>query len=225
METVLPHGRLFQRGPLPVSESDTVQGLDSKPSDCPTEEVEDIPPEKSEIEKLQESLQERDKREAALKQSLEQAEIEIENHKSQLQEMQGKLRDKGNDIRNLQSVVKQHKCELEKTPLSALDQASKDLKQKLIDEGSRRAESHQYTMRQLGRVQTNLKSEVKTHVQAQIPELQLHMKEEMDAAVRQLRGEMERKLSDMRSEVLRQHEEREEVRDDLNSQLMLGTCS
>lgn len=232
LETVLPHGRLFQREPLPLSEADTVQGPDSKPSDCPTEEAEEIQPEKSDIEKLQESLQEREEKEVALKQSLEQAETELQNQRSELervkqelQEVQGKLRDKGNDIRKLQAVVNQHKFELEKTPLSTLDQASRDLKQKLIDEGSKRAESQQYTMRQLGRIQTTLKSEVKTHIQAQIPELQFHMKEVLDATVHQLRDEMERKLSDMRSEVREQQLEQEKVCDDLNSQLMLGTSS
>lgn len=236
LETVLPHGRLFQREPLPVSEADTVQGPDSKPSDCPTEEAEEIQPEKSDIEKLQESLQEREEKEVALKQSLEQAETELQNQRSELQnqrselervkqELQGKLKDKGNDIRKLRADVNQHKFELEKTPLSTLDQASRDLKQKLIDEGSKRAESQQYMMRQLVRIQTTIKSEVDKHTEAQIPELQRHMKEVLDATVHQLRDEMERKLSEMRSEVLRQHLEQQEVCDDLNSQLMLGTSS
>ena len=51
------------------------------------------------------------------------------------------------------------------------------------------------------------------------------MKEVLDATVRQLRDEMERKLSDMRSEVREQQLEQEKVCDDLNSQLMLGTSS
>ena len=188
------------------------------------EEVEESPPEKSDIEKLQEKLQEREEKEAELQQALELAETdmrknraelesvktEVESVKAKLQELKGKVTDKIRELSSLKGTVNQHTSDIEKTPL-LIEQASKDLKIRLQEEENRRSVFQENTTKKFGLVQSNIKSEVKTFVNAQIPGLQQHMKEELEKTAQQLRDERKKEISDMRFEVLRQHEEREEV--------------
>ena len=217
LEKVVPHGRLFQRDFLPALEADKDES-----------EVEESPPEKSDIEKLQESLQEREEREAELKQALEKAEAEIQEYRSELEAMNKELQilnekvtEKSRDLRKINATVNQHSSDIEKTPL-LIDQASKDLKMKLQEEDNRRSLFQETTNRKFVQVQSSIKtvkadvesdvtSKVETHIKAQIPQLQQHMKEELEKTAQQLRDERKKEMSDMRCEVLRQHEEREEV--------------
>lgn len=211
---------MFQQQPLPAREAVKDQSMDT----ASKEEVEESPPEKSDIEKLQEKLSEREEREAELKQALKLAEIdmrknreeletvktEVENVNAKLQELKGKVTEKTKEIWSLKSTVNQHSSDIEKNPL-LIEQASKDLKIKLQEEENRRSVFQENTTKKFGQVQSNIRSEVKTHMKAQIPELQHNMKEELEKTAQQLRDEMKKELSEMRCEVLRQHEEREEV--------------
>ena len=206
---------MFQQQPLPAREAVKDQSMDT------ASKVEESPPEKSDIEKLQEKLSEREEREAELKQALKLAEIDMQKNREELetvktevnaklQELKGKVTEKTKEIWSLKGTVNQHSSDIEKNPL-LIEQASKDLKIKLQEEENRRSVFQENTTKKFGLVQSNIKSEVKTHMEARIPELENHLKKELEKTAQQLRDEMKKELLQMRCEVLRQHEEREEV--------------
>ena len=218
LERVLRQGGHFQ----PAHEVDKDKSMDTSSK----EDIKESPPEKSDIEKLQESLQEREEREASLMQAVEIAETKIQRYEAELETVKTELENLkvqvNKDVSKLQAS--QNKFEKEKTPL-LIHQASKDLQQKLSDEKIKRLEFQESTTNQLAQdkidiksvksdvrsVKSEVKSEVisqtKTHIEAQIPRLQDHMGKMLDATVCQLRGEMEEKLS----KVSQRHDEREEV--------------
>lgn len=220
LERVLPQGRHFQQEVLP----DKDQSMDTSSK----EDVKESPPEKSDIEKLQESLQEREEREASLMQAVEIAETKIQRYEAELETVKTELENLkakvSKDVPKLQASQHKLEKEKEKTPI-LIHQASKDLQQMLSDEKIQRLEFQESTTNQLAQdridiksvksevrlVKSEVKSEVisqtKTHVQAEVPQLQDHMGKMLDATMGQLRGEMEQKLS----KVSQRHDEREEV--------------
>ena len=194
--------------------------------------VEESPPEKSDLEKLQESLQEREEREASLMQAVEIAETKIQRYEAELETVKTELENLkakvSKDVPKLQASQHKLEKEKEKTPI-LIHQASKDLQQMLSDEKIQRLEFQESTTNQLAQdridiksvksevrlvksevkseIKSEVKSQTKTHVQAEVPQLQDHMGKMLDATMGQLRGEMEEKLS----KVSQRHDEREEV--------------
>ena len=211
MERVLPQGRL-----LPAQEPDIHES-----SDHSKEEVEESPPEKSDIEKLQESVQEMEVKEAHLKKSLERAGDEIQQYKAELdtvktelQYLKVKFAEKSKDLQNVRTAVDKHKSELGRTP-RLIRQASRDLVQKFQKDTSDCLLFQESTKKDFAQVQLRIKSvkseveskltrTLETQLQAKIPELQHDMKEELDKNMQQLRDEVKREMSDMRCEVMKQ---------------------
>ena len=199
LERVFPQGRL-----LPAQELDTYtnQGMDES-SNHSREELEESSPEKSDVEKLQESIQEIEKNETDLKRNLERAGGEIQKYKEELETVKSELHglkvmveEKSKALRNLKATVDQHKSELDKTPM-LINQASQDLKLKFQEEKSNRSQLQVNTSKRFAQVQSSIqsvKSEVdselppklETQIQAKIPELQLYMKEELEKNMQQL---------------------------------------
>ena len=190
--------------------------------------VEESPPEKSDLEKLQESLQEREEREASLMQAVEIAETKIQRYEAELETVKTELENLkakvSKDVPKLQASQNNLEKEKEKTPI-LIHQASKDLQQMLSDEKIQRLEFQESTTNQLAQdridiksvksevrlvkseIKSEVKSQTKTHVQAEVPQLQDRMGKMLDATMGQLRGEMKEKLS----KVSQRHDEREEV--------------
>jgi len=192
---------------LPAPEADTHKSKDTAASGDSEEE----PLTKElDIGKLQERIHQKEEREADLQEALKVAETEIQEYraeqeavKAELYTVKSKVQYLGlmmKDVHKLKDTVDQH---IEKTPL-LIDQASKDLKIELQEEKTRR-------LLLQGQIMSSIKSEVKTLIQAQIPELQHNMKEELKKAVQQLRDEMEKKMYEMERKMSDKHEEREEV--------------
>ena len=213
---MLPQGRLFQHKSVPEPEEmDETMAI---PSDHSKEEAKESPPEKSDIDKLKESLQEREEKEADLKQALEIAETEIQQHraelddlKTELQTVKNKLQEinkkvteiKSRDIWNLKSTVSQHSSDIERF--------SNDLKTRSLEEENKRLVSQQSTTKQIGEVQSSIKSEIRKHMQSQIPEHKKELAQQLRVERKTEMGEMKREMLDMQREVLKQHEEREEA--------------
>ena len=213
---------------LPAPEADTHKTKDTKSSDL----EEQLLPKESDIEKLQESLRQREEREADLQEALEIADTEIQKYraeleavktelevvKNKLQDLKGKVKE---DLHNIKATVSRHSYDAEKTPL-LIDRTSKDLKMKLQEEESRRSLFQETTNKRFVQVQSSIKavksdvesevtSKVETHIKAQIPQLQDYMNQEWEKRMHQLRDEMEKKMSEMERKMSDKHEEREEV--------------
>lgn len=216
MGKVLPQGRLFQHKSVPEPE-EMNETMDVS-SDHSKEEAKEPPPEKSDIEKLKESLQEREEKEADLKQALEVAETEIQQHRAELDAMKTELETVKNklqetnkkvteirsrDIWNLKGTVSQHS--------SDIDRVSNDLKTKSLEEENKRLVSQENTTKRIGQVQSSIKSEIRTHMQSQIPEHKKELAQQLRVERTTEMAEMKREMLDMQREVLKQHEEREEA--------------
>lgn len=197
-----------------VSEQEEMNDLSS---DHSKQEAKKSPPEKSDIEKLKESLQEREEKEADLKQALKIAETErqqyrteldamkteLETVKNRLQELSKKISEKSKDITSLKGAVSQHS--------SDIIQVSKDLTTKSLEEAKRSLVSQENTTKRIGQVQSSIKSEIRTHMQAQIPVLQKELAQQLRDERKTEMSAMKKEMSDVQCEVLKQHEEREGV--------------
>ena len=211
--------RLFQQELLTVPKADKYQTMDFS-----TEEVKESPPEKSDIEKLKESLEEREEREAELKQVQERAEAKIQKHREELDRAEAELKEHTTkleavktDIRSLkpltsklQKLQTQHDTELSKTR-QLIDEVSRDLKPlkpKLDEVDYKRSLFETTTTGKFKSIKSEVKAELLTEVrrdiQAEILPFQGHMKKEFEETVCQLRDEMERKMSDMQCKMLQQ---------------------
>ena len=179
--------------------------------------VEESPPEKSDLEKLQESLHEREKREAELQQALKRIEdemqkqgnklekdtAEIEKHRVDLDAVRSDLK----PLKPLTNKIKDLNTQLSETQ-RLIDETSKDLKRKLQEEVRKRSLFETTTKSKFQSVKSEVKSdvlsEVRRDLQAEIPPFQRHMKEEFEKTVCQLRDEMEKKMFDMHCKMLQQ---------------------
>lgn len=203
---------MFQQEHLPAPKPDKYD---------PSLEVKESPPEKSDIEKLKESLQEREEREAELKQALERAGAEIQKYREELDRAEAeiqKYRDELETVKidikqlkpltsKLQNLKTEHDKELSKTR-DLIDEVSKDLKPKLKEVDLKRSMFETTTTNRFTTVKAEVKtavlSEVRKDFYTQMLSFQQNMKEEFEKTVRQLEDRMKTEMSEMQCAMLQQ---------------------
>ena len=208
-----------ERLALPPPDSDTHKSKDTKSSDS-----EEPLPKESDIEKLQESLRQREEREATLQRALEVAKTEIQNYRADLVAVKNELHTANSKIRELelkvlgnnermhkvQAIVSQHSSELEMTP-QLIDEASIKLKIKLKEEERKRLSLQASMASQLGKVQLDIKSDIKSDIESAKVEVESKVTSQVETQIKAqipevqslwyMKEELEKTMQQLRDEM------------------------